>query len=177
MLENKDLFATLHENLKGQVGLHRQLLDIVKSEKSALIEADLDELKKLLNAKELIIASVKKAENLRSGLMVEISNSTQQPLESLSLSRVIIVVQGFDQAMAEKLRTLLNTLRLLTKRIREVHSESKQLLEKSLDHVRNMKANVIGEEKKTSTVYTNKGKKNSGGREGVGKSRLLSREV
>lgn len=57
----KDLYQILQDLL----GYHRQLLEVVKAEKLALISSDLKEIQENLYSKEVLIASIKQLENKR----------------------------------------------------------------------------------------------------------------
>ena len=163
----------IHESLQDLIGLHRQLLDAVRLEKEALVSADVKAIQDVTVAKESLIAAIQQAELFRFRRVAELAATWLRPMSEMTLSKIAIEVQRTDLAAADQLRTTLATLTLLVQRISEQNGENRALVEISLQHVSNMKANVLGESDRASETYAQDGQ-----RKGTpGRSRLISREA
>ncbi|MGE0615858.1 MAG: flagellar protein FlgN [Bacteriovoracia bacterium] len=170
----ESLNQNLWQVLQKLIGLHRQLLDCVRLEKNALIEAKVKGIQECTFAKEALISGVQQAEAQRLALIAELALAYRKPRAELSLPNLVILVQGHDQPLAEKLRSAYNTLVILIERITEQNQENQKLVENSLTHIRQMKKNVLGESKPQANTYTSGGVTKAGG---ANEARLISKEV
>ncbi len=169
----KKTIDRFYEILESLVGFHRQLLDLVRIEKEALIQAELKKVQELTAAKEVILGSIQQAELDRQKMVAEFSVIYKIPKKDLTLSQLIIQVQGDYPKEAEQYRSAMSAMTILIQRITEQSKESSALIEKSLEHLSNMKANVLREQGHKNEVYSKSGNKVQPSRE----SRLLSREA
>ena len=163
----------IYQCLQNLVGLHRQLLEAVRLEKDALISANLKTIQDITFRKETLIASIHAEESERKRHVAALSAEWREPMRDLTLSRIIERVQGGDLKSADLFRSVLTTLSLLVQRITDQNGENSRMVEKSLEHVANMKANVLGEAARGSDTYAKSGKKQGS----ASKSRLVSKEV
>lgn len=163
----------LHKSLQKLIGLHRQLLESVRSERDGLLSADVKVLQETTNAKEALIEAIKRTESERMGIIGALALSWKRPARELSLSNVIIAIQGEDLKSADLLRSSQNALNVLIQRITEQNAANKQICDRSLGHLDVMKKNVLGEGTPRSDVYSQQGQRVNGPTQ----SRLLSREA
>lgn len=168
----EELLSGLYASLQKLIGLHRQLLDIVRLEREALVTADLKSIQEATHSKQVMISSIHQAESERLGTTASIAAILRKPVEELTLSKLIIQIQASDQKRAEQFRGALNALNILVKRIKEQNDDNKGFVEKSLEHIGAMKRNVLGESVAAAATYSQKGRKV----DGKGESRLLSTE-
>ncbi len=165
-----DQFFQILENL---VGLHRQLLDLIRIEKEALISADLKKVQEITNAKEVLLSSIQSTEIERQKLVSEFSIIMKIPRKELTLSRLIIQIQADYKKHADRFRSALNALSFLIRRITDQNKENSVLVKESISHIEQMKENVLQENSKKSEIYSNKGNKINPSRD----SRLISKEA
>jgi flagellar biosynthesis/type III secretory pathway chaperone len=170
-LENTLLL--INQVLKKLIGSHRRLLDVVREEKACLVQADLSKIQAVTRAKEGLIEEIQQVESDRLKLMTELSVEWMRPLKELSLTQLIITIQGTDPKGAEQLRSSLNILTVLIQRITEQNQDSQALVERSLDHVRQMNKNVMVEVTAKSSTYTQQGQRSAG----LKPSRYISKEI
>lgn len=164
----------IYQCLQKLLGLHRQLLDSVRLEKEALVNADLKGLQEATYSKEALIEGIRQVEARRSDLLVRLALEWKRPVKELSLSQMAIIIQGRDLKLAEQFRSVQNALAILIDRIREQNQYNQQLVNKSLEHVNQMKRNVLGESVPRSSTYNPRGERASGAPQG---SRLISKEA
>lgn len=165
---------SLHASLQKLLGLHRQLLDILRLERNALLDMNLKGIQDSTLAKESILNAIHQSELERQKRVAEISIYLKKPAETLSLGQIIIDIQSTDSENAERLRSLLTALDILIKRIKTQNLENKSLVESSLGHIQQMKNNVLGEANPKSDTYTAHGTKHA---QTQTPPRLLSQEI
>jgi flagellar biosynthesis/type III secretory pathway chaperone len=155
------------------IGLHRQLYEICKMEREAMVAADVKAIGEQTSAKELVIETIRHAEAERIRASVGLAAEWEVPLEALTLTKIIQDVEPTDPKTAQDFRSAYTALTVLIDRARKQNESNRQLLEKSLEHVREMKKNVLGEAVPASDTYGNQGQKLAQ----TGGARLLSTEA
>jgi flagellar biosynthesis/type III secretory pathway chaperone len=163
----------VHQSLQRLIGLHRQLMDNVRLEREALVAADLKAIHDCTAAKQALIESIRQAEAHRMRAMGELAVLWRRPPRELTLSGIVIALQGKDPETADRFRSILNTLTVLIQRITEQNDANRSLVERSLEHVHAMKKNVLGESVPRSETYNPNGQKSGG----MGGARLISKEA
>lgn len=175
-LESQHGFQALHACLQKLIGIHRQLLETVRQEHEAIANAQHKDLQECVYAKAALIEGVRQQELLRQGVVEKIAHQMKSPLEEVTLSSIILEVQNSDPKFSEILRSSQTALKLLAERVIEQNNYNRDLLKQSLDHVHEMKRNVLGEHKPKSQTYTAQGRKSMLGSES-NNARLISKEV
>lgn len=165
--------SQLHQILEKLVGFHRHLLETVRLEKEALVTANKKALQDIVSSKEAQIESIRMQEQTRIHLVSQLARHWGMEPNELSLSKLIIRVQGFDLKKSELLRSAHQALLILIGRIKDQNHYNGQLVERSMEHIQNMKTNILGEKTKQSITYTQSGKKTNSSPG----ARLISREV
>lgn len=165
--------ADIHSSLQKLVGLHRQLLEAVRLEKDALLEANLRSVQETTCQKQALIESIKLEEIQRQKHVASLAMILKRPMSELTLMNIAIAVQGEEPKGADQLRSGFNTLTILIKRVGEANQENAVLVDRALFHVREMKKNILGEATQKSATYTQQGTKANG----PGGARILSREA
>lgn len=163
----------IHQILQRLVGFHRQLLEVVRSEREALASADLKGIQESTYAKEALIESIKLLEAERIRALTILAAIWKKPVQELTVSSIAILIQGEDPKGAEQLRSSLNALAILVNRIQEQNDYNRELVERSLEHLQNMKNNVLGETVPKSQTYNPQGQRSSP----VNGARLFSKEI
>ena len=166
----------IYESVQKLVGFHRQLLDVVRQEREALVNADLKSLQETTSAKEQIIEAIRAQETKRLKATSELTLDWKRPFKDLTLTNIIIAIQGVDPKGAEALRSTYNALTILIQRTVDQNKANRELVERSLEHVHNMKKNVLGETVPRSNTYSQQGQRvnATGAQRG---SRLISKEA
>lgn len=167
------IVENIYRVLQKLIGFHRQLLEKTRSERAALVEANVSAIQEATHAKEALIEAIRQEENRRLKITGDLAIEWKKPLRELTLPNIIIEVQGKDLKTAELLRSSYNTLTFLIQRIEEQNQSNLKLVETSLEHINNMKKNVLGESNPHSDTYTQQGQKMTP----TGGARLLSKEA
>jgi hypothetical protein len=168
--------SEIQESLQQLIGLHRQLLDACRHEREALVQADLKAIEERTVAKQAIVEAIRAAETERLKRVSKLAMQTKKPVRELSLPLLIAhLQQGSPQARrgAELLQGSLSALTLLIERITEANASNRALVERSLEHVEEMKRNVLGEAVPKSNTYTQQGQRQAV----TGGARLFNKEA
>ncbi|MCM2322873.1 MAG: flagellar protein FlgN [Oligoflexia bacterium] len=163
----------LNQALQKLIGLHRQLLETVRMEREALVHADLKTIQESVYAKQALIETVHQVEAARMKAIAELALIWKKPLREMTLSNIAIAIQGRDPKGAEQLRSAYNALTILIKRVTEQNDSNRVLVDRSLEHVHEMKKNVLGESRPKTDVYSQRGQRVNGASE----ARFISKEV
>ena len=159
--------------LQRMVGLHRQLLECVRTEREALVSADIKKIADVTGVKQALIETVRSAEAERLGATAALALQWRKPIRELTLNGIAIELQGREPQTAAQFRSVLNTLTILLQHIQTQNDDNSEFLKKSLEHVSQMKQNVLCEAVPKSNTYTAHGQRagNAGG------ARLISKEA
>jgi flagellar biosynthesis/type III secretory pathway chaperone len=163
----------IYQALQKLIGFHRQLREAVIAERKALVDADLKAIEAAVAMKQGLIEEIRRAEAYRVKMTAELAQIWRKDPAELTLSNLIIAVQGKDLKFAEQLRSALNAITVLIQHITESNDSNRSLVEKSLEHVHEMKKNILGESVPKSTTYTQQGQKSAG----MQGARILSKEA
>lgn len=161
----------VYQTLQKLVGLHRKLLEAVRVEREALKQADINAIQSVSALKHSLIEEMHQVEKQRVSQVAELGLFWQKPVQDLSLSKLAIAIQGTDPKGAEQLRTVFSVLTLLIQRITDQNLDNLSMVEKSLEHIGNMKRNILGSAANPNT-YTPQGQRANS----APASRLLSKE-
>lgn len=165
--------SQIYELLQKLVGSHRQLMEIVRAERNALLEANRRGIEEATHAKQAQIEAIRSLEGERLRRIRELAMMWRRDPAGLTLSEIAIAVQGRDLKFADQLRSAQNALTILLQRITEENRRNQVLVAKSMEHVENMKRNVLGEATPKATTYGPQGQR-PGPLPGA---RLISKEV
>ena len=165
--------AQIYQTLQKLVGFHRQLLEIVRLERDALLNADLKVIQDCTFAKEGLIETIRQAEAERIKHVTELAMMWKKPLRDLTITNIAIEIQGRDLKAADQLRSAHTALTVILQRITEQNRANGELVERSLKLVEQMKKNVLGEATPKANTYNPQGQKSSG----APGARLFSREA
>ncbi len=166
----------VHGSLQRLVGFHRQLLDTVRLEKDALITADVKAIQEITAHKQGLLELIRQEEIKRTyhvQLLLEVLARQGRPVAEVTLTHLIIAVQGDDLKRADALRSVQNALVILAKRISDQNLDNQKLTARSLEHIGQMKRNILGESGSRSGTYNQPGTRAPG----PGGARLISKEA
>jgi flagellar biosynthesis/type III secretory pathway chaperone len=169
----EQILNKLQQILQKMTGLHRQLWDTVRAERDALVLADNKALHDAVLAKEALIEAIRQQEYERVQQLEVLSIAWNRRPQDLTLSEIAIQLQGRDPKRAEQLRSTYNALTILIERVTEQNADNGVLAARSLEHIENMKKNVLGEGAPHSGTYTQEGQR-AGASSGA---RLISKEA
>jgi flagellar biosynthesis/type III secretory pathway chaperone len=147
------------EILHKLTGLHRQLLDCVRSEREALVQADTKAIESVTAQKQGLIETIRQTEIARLRAVNELATLWNKPARDLTLPNIVIAIQGRDPKGAEQLRSVFNALTILIQRITDSNKDNQALVERSLEHVRKMTRNVLGEAAPRAQTYDPSGQR------------------
>jgi hypothetical protein len=163
----------LYQHLQKLLTLHRQLLDLLRAEKEALVDADPGKIEELALSKQGLLDQIALVDELRRRLVASVAAAAKIPAESVALSRVAIIAQGIEVRLGEQFRSVQQALSHILSKVDEQGSYNRSLVEQSLERLIQMKRNIIGSEAPKAGTYSSSGQQNA---PGPG-ARLISREA
>ncbi len=164
----------LHEALQELVGLHKQLLEVIRQEAQAITQADVKATFEATSAKEALVHWIHRAELGRQVITQTLSEHLK--IKNVSLKEIILHFQSHDAPLSARLQSDLNMLVTLVERIQSQNKENGKIVERSLKHVQSMRKNIFGEVPSENKTYNQQGQKNQAS-VGSTTARLISKEV
>lgn len=165
----------IHQLLQKLTGLHRQLLELVRAERVALVEAEQRSIHDVTLRKEALIEQIRLTERDRLRLTGELAIEWRRPFKDLTITQIILQAQGPDVKLSEALRVSQQALIVLVERIIEQNKANQVLVDQSLEHVQTMKTNVLGSKSPHTSTYNTKGQRTNLSSSAA--SNLLSKEI
>jgi hypothetical protein len=167
------LLTELYQNLQKLLTLHRQLLDLLRAERDALVGADVEAIEGRAAQKQGLIDQIAFFDHERRKLLSLIAQNTRASAEQITLSRVAIIAQGVQLKLGEQFRSVQQALSLVISRVEEQGSYNRELVERSLETLAQMKRNILGASEPNTGTYSASGQRSNP----TTGARLISREV
>lgn len=162
----------LQKNLKHQLTLYRQLVDLLRDEKEHIVGVRLKEIREATYAKEAILDEIHREEFRRQKWVKEAAALLGVPAADLTMELVAARIGGKD--LYEPLISLRNTLTHMVRKAQEMNADNKRLVESALKDAQELKRNILGISSDQPQVYGPKGNVNTGVRD---QARFLSKEA
>jgi len=166
-------FLELHQQLQKLLTHHRQLLELLRSERDALVAADVEQIEARALEKQTLLDQVARTDDARAALVELIAAKQGVSAQPLTLSRLAIIAQGLDLKLGEQLRSVQQALSYTLGRVEEQGNYNRALVERSLESLVQMKKNIVGGESPNAGTYSATGQKSN---QSAG-ARLFSREA
>ncbi|NUM57152.1 MAG: flagellar protein FlgN [Bdellovibrionaceae bacterium] len=132
-------YEKLVQNLDDLIKLYRQLLDLARKEKEALINAESEVIIDINSQKEIQIQKIKLADTLRykhaKELCVLVKADTENP-------RLLEIAQKLQGTMGDHLRNLHKTLDMIISRIIELNKDNDELAQRALKVLNGTMTNI-----------------------------------
>jgi flagellar biosynthesis/type III secretory pathway chaperone len=144
----------LQLNLRHQLTLYRQLVDLLREEKEHLIGARLKEIREATYSKEAIFDEIHREEFRRQRWVKQAAAFLGVQEKEITLE---LVAGKIWPDQFEPLISLRNTMLHMVKKAREMNLDNKRLVEQALLDTQEMKRNVLGLSSEQPQVYGPKG--------------------
>jgi len=163
----------LVSRLQKLLSLHRQLLESLRAEREALLAVDVKRIHEVTLEKQGILQQILAAEQARVTAARNVATLLNVPADSTSLGQIVLHSQSVSLKISDQLRSVQQALVHLVTRIQEQNDSNRGLVETSLEHVNQMKRNVLGEAMPKSGTYSSSGQRQNA----PAQSRLISTEI
>lgn len=168
---DKTRYPELVQQLKGLVHIYRSLFTVIRSEKNALMSANVTALAGLNAAKIKLIANIKQAEKAWSAVAEEMHRGVSEENKTPRLVFLALQLEGHERTYLLRLRKVLN---ILVERTHEMNKQNALLIESALAHVSGA-MDAIKQDIVKDSPYQKKGLKKDSTEKLSG--RLMSKEV
>jgi len=163
----------LQKNLRHQLTLYRQLVDLLREEKEHIVAVRLKDVRESTYSKEALLDEVHREEFRRQRWVKEAASFLG--ISPPEVTMEVIATHIAPRELHESLISLKLTLTHMVKKAKEMNEENKLLVESALKDAQTMKRNILGLTSDQAQVYGPKGNMGSSTREQG--ARFLSKEA
>lgn len=145
----------LQNNLRHQLTLFRQLVDVLRDEKDHLVAVRFKEIREATYAKEALFDEIQREEFRRRkwvGLAAPFLGVAEKDVTMELIASRIGGPENF-----EALISLRNALQVMVKKAKDMNGDNKRLVEKALLEAQALKRNILGLSSEQPQVYGPKG--------------------
>ena len=154
MVQSVDLLLDL---LQKMLGLHRDLLESARKEYSAIERADRGALDACTLVRETLAGSIRIIEDERIRHARDCARALGLKDNDITVAKVADALHATDPKRAGQLRGLRSGLAGLIEAVLAQGKRNSILLERGLQHVREMKKNALSERDRSAETYGNQG--------------------
>lgn len=163
----------LDKNLRHQLAIYRQLVDLLREEKEHVVGVRLKELRESTYSKEALLDEAHREEFRRQKWVKEAAQFLSMSEKEITIE--VIATRLAEPAQYEGIVSLKLALVHMVRKAREMNYENRLLVESALKDAQQLKRNILGLSSDQAQVYGPKGNMGSGTREQG--ARFLSKEA
>ncbi len=141
----------LQNNLRHQLTLYRQLIDVLRDEKEHLIAVRFKEIREATYSKEAIFDEIHREEFRRLRWVRQAAAFLNVGEKEITMELVAAKIGGPEHF--EPMISLRNTILHMVKKAREMNLDNKRLVESALKDAQELKRNVLGLSSNQPQVY------------------------
>ena len=145
----------LQKNLRHQLTLFRQLVDVLRDEKEHLIAVRFKDIRECTYAKEALFDEIQREEFRRRKWVQLAAPLLGVPEKDVTMELVAAKIGG--PALFEPLISLRNALQVMVKKAKEMNADNKRLVESALKDAQALKRSILGLSSEQPQVYGPKG--------------------
>jgi flagellar biosynthesis/type III secretory pathway chaperone len=145
----------LQNNLRHQLTLFRQLVDVLRDEKEHLVAVRFKEIRESTYAKEALFDEIQREEFRRKkwvGLAAQVIGMNEKDVTMEAIASKFAGPENY-----ESLISLRNALQVMVKKAKDMNGDNKRLVEKALVEAQALKRNILGLSSEQPQVYGPKG--------------------
>lgn len=163
----------LQKNLKHQLAIYRQLVDLLREEREHIVGVRMKEMRESTYSKEALLDEAHREEFRRKAWVKEAAAFLRMRESEVTIEVIAQRMAPRDQH--ESMISLKLALIHMVKKAREMNSDNQALVEAALRDTQQMKRNILGLSSDKPQTYGPKGSMDSGAREQG--ARFLSKEA
>lgn len=145
----------LTKNLKHQLTLYRQLVDLLRSEREHLVAVRLKEIREATYSKEALFDEIQREEFRRMRWVKQAAAFLGMNEKDLTMEGVAAKIGGPEQY--ESLFSLKQALLVMVKKSRDMNQDNQQLVTAALKDAQLLKRNILGLSSDQPQTYGPKG--------------------
>jgi flagellar biosynthesis/type III secretory pathway chaperone len=153
----------LQKNLRHQLTLYRQLIDVLRDEKEHLVAVRFKEIRESTYAKEAILDEIHREEYRRQKWVEQAASFIGVAVKEVTIELIATKIGGPD--LYEPLVSLKNTLIHMVGKAKEMNGDNRRLVESALKDSQELKKNILGISSEKPQVYGPKGNMGSNTRD------------
>jgi flagellar biosynthesis/type III secretory pathway chaperone len=153
----------LQKNLRHQLTLYRQLVDLLRTEREHIVGVRFKEIRECTYSKEALLDEIHREEFRRLRWVKEAAAFIGMAEKDVTMEIVASKIGGAEHF--EGLMSLKHTMTHMVKKAREMNSENQKLVESALKDAQQLKRNILGLSSDQPQVYGPKGNMGGSARE------------
>ncbi len=163
----------LQKNLRHQLALYRQLVDLLREEKEHIVGVRLKEVRECTYSKEALLDEIFREEFRRQKWVKEAATAMGMDEKEVTMELVAARLVAPDQY--DPFLSLKQALVHLVKKARDMNADNRALVESALRDAQALKRNILGLSGDKPQTYGPKGNMDGGAKEQG--ARFLSKEA
>lgn len=153
--QNLNSIELLVNNLKHQLSLYRQLIDLLRVEKEQIIGVNLKELRNSTYSKEAILDEISREEQRRKAWCLDAAKTSGIEEKNITIEWVVSNMATGQEV--DQLLSLKQALSHLILKAREMNLDNQSLVKSALVDAQEMKKNILGLSTDQPKVYGKNG--------------------
>lgn len=145
----------LQKNLRHQLGLYKQLVEVLRAEREHIVGVRFKEIRESTYAKEALLDELHREEFRRQKWVQQAAAFLQMKPEDVTMEIVAAKIGGPD--LFEPLISLRNSLLHMVGKAKEMNFDNKRLVEVALKDSQELKKNILGLSSDKPQTYGPKG--------------------
>ena len=145
----------LQNNLRHQLTLYRQLVDVLRDEKDHLVAVRFKEIREATYAKEALFDEIQREEFRRRKWVGQAAPFLGVAEKDVTMELIAAKIGGPENF--EALISLRNALQVMVKKAKDMNGDNKRLVERALLEAQALKRNILGLSSEQPQVYGPKG--------------------
>lgn len=145
----------LQKNLRHQLTLYRQLVDLLRTEREHIVAVRLKEIRESTYSKEALLDEIQREEFRRMRWVKQAAQFLGIAEKEITMETVAARVGGPEQY--EAMFSLKQTLLVMVKKARDMNQDNQQLVTSALKDAQQLKRNILGLSSEQPQVYGPKG--------------------
>lgn len=153
----------LQKNLRHQLTLYRQLVDLLRTEREHVVAVRMKEIRECTYAKEALLDEIQREEFRRQRWTKEAAIFLSLPESDVTME--VVAKRIGEPEQFEPLISLRQTLLHLVKKARDLNQDNQRLVQAALKDAQALKRNILGLSSDQPQVYGPKGNMGGGPRD------------
>lgn len=128
------LMENLLDTLEKEEQVYRELLDLSMKKTPVIIKGDITSLQAITDEEQLIVSKVTQLDKKRDEVMKDIANVLNKDVNTLKLFQLVEML-GTQPKEQKRLATVNDKLKEVTKQMKRVNEQNRELLQNALEMV------------------------------------------
>ena len=168
----ENVLVLFEKSLERLSDYHKKLFDILKFERKAMVDLDLEKINVFTYSKEALAADIQKENKKRKEILVLISKKINKDPQIINHNDIISI---FENSKQNEIKGKIFSLTSLIEKTNLQNKANQEFIKHSMIHIENLKKGLLGINKVKNEIYESRGKVEN--KETGESGRLISKTV